>query len=144
MAFREANPGDRKAGGQEVLVAVGATYLTYQTKHGAYRVSAGSFFQTNRHMTDELVEIVTKGQSGQLGLDLYAGAGLFSTALACDFRHIVSVEMSQTSSADLAYNRSPNGEAVQATARGSTWPARRIRAESRKRAHPPPALSHNP
>ncbi len=40
---------------------------------------------------------------------------MFSTALARDFRHIVSVEPSQTSSADLAYNQSSNGETVQAT-----------------------------
>jgi 23S rRNA (uracil1939-C5)-methyltransferase len=115
VAFREANPGDRKAGAPEILVAVGAAHLTYQTQRAAYRVSPGSFFQTNRHLTDELVKIVTEGQSGQLALDLYAGAGLFSTALASDFHHIVSVESSQTSSADLSYNRSSNGEAVQAT-----------------------------
>jgi 23S rRNA (uracil1939-C5)-methyltransferase len=115
VAFREANPGDRKAGTQEILVAVGAAHLTYQTQRAAYRVSPGSFFQTNRHLTDELVKIVTEGQSGQLALDLYAGAGLFSTALASDFHHVVSVESSQTSSADLSYNRSSNGEAVQAT-----------------------------
>jgi 23S rRNA (uracil1939-C5)-methyltransferase len=116
VAFREANPGDRKARAQEILVAVGNPHLTYQTQRAAYRVSAGSFFQTNRHLTDKLVELVTKGQFGQLALDLYAGAGLFSTALACDFRHIVSVEMSQTSSTDLSYNRSSNGEVVRATA----------------------------
>ena len=116
VAFREPNPGDRKARAQEVLVTIGADNLIYQTRRWAYRVSAGSFFQTNRHLTDKLLGIVTNGQSGQLALDLYAGAGLFSTALACDFRHMVCVEMSQTSSADLAYNRSPNGEAVQATA----------------------------
>jgi 23S rRNA (uracil1939-C5)-methyltransferase len=40
---------------------------------------------------------------------------LFSTALACDFHHIVSVEPSQLSSADLSYNQPSNGEAVQAT-----------------------------
>jgi 23S rRNA (uracil1939-C5)-methyltransferase len=116
VAFREPNPGDRKARAEEVLVTIGADNLIYQTQRWPYRVSAGSFFQTNRHLTDKLLEIVTAGQSGQLALDLYAGAGLFSTALACDFRHIVCVEMSQTSSADLAYNRSPNGEVVQATA----------------------------
>jgi 23S rRNA (uracil1939-C5)-methyltransferase len=115
VAFREPNPGDRKASAQEILVTAGAAHLTYQTKRAAYRVSAGSFFQTNRHLTDELVNTVTAGQSGQLALDLYAGAGLFSTALAGDFHHIVSVEMSQTSSADLSYNQSSNGEAVQAT-----------------------------
>jgi 23S rRNA (uracil1939-C5)-methyltransferase len=115
VAFREPNPGDRKAGAQEVLVAVGASHLTYQTQRAAYRVSAGSFFQTNRHLTDELVKIVTAGQSGKLALDLYAGVGLFSTALACDFHHVVSVETSQTSTADLSYNQSSNGETVQAT-----------------------------
>ncbi len=115
VAFREPNPGDRKASPQEILVTVGEGHLTYQTQRAPYRVSAGSFFQTNRHLTDELVRIVSQGQSGKLALDLYAGVGLFSTALAGDFRHIVSVESSQTSTADLAYNRSSHGEAVQAT-----------------------------
>ena len=115
VAFREPNPGDRKASAQEILVTVGDAFLTYQTQRASYRVSAGSFFQTNRHLTDELVNIVTAGQSGKLALDLYAGAGLFSTALASDFHHTVSVESSQTSTADLSYNQSSNGEAVQAT-----------------------------
>jgi 23S rRNA (uracil1939-C5)-methyltransferase len=115
VVFREANPGDRKAATPEVLVTVGASSLTYKTKRAAYRVSAGSFFQTNRHLTDELVDIVTAGQAGKLALDLYAGAGLFSTALGGDFHHTVSVETSQTSFADLSYNQSSNGEAVQAT-----------------------------
>jgi 23S rRNA (uracil1939-C5)-methyltransferase len=115
VAFREANPGDRKAAAPEILVTVGSPSLTYKTQRADYRVSAGSFFQTNRHLTDELVQIVTAGQSGKLALDLYAGVGLFSTALAGDFHHIFSVEPSQTSFADLAYNQSSNGEAVQAT-----------------------------
>jgi 23S rRNA (uracil1939-C5)-methyltransferase len=115
VAFREPNPGDRKAGAPEILVTVGAASLTYKTQRAAYRVSAGAFFQTNRHLTDQLVSIVTAGQSGKLALDLYAGAGLFSTVLARDFHHVVSVEPSQTSSADLAYNQPKNGETVQAT-----------------------------
>jgi 23S rRNA (uracil1939-C5)-methyltransferase len=100
---------------KEKLLGDGDDFLTYKTQRAAYRVTAGSFFQVNRHLTDELVKIVTAGQSGKLALDLYAGAGLFSTALAGDFHHIVSVESSQTSSADLAYNLSSNGEAVRAT-----------------------------
>lgn len=115
VAFREPNPGDRKPGAQEILVTVGTAHLTYQTQRAAYRVSAGSFFQTNRHLTDELVKIVTAGQSGKLALDLYAGVGLFSTGLN-DFYHVISVETSQTSSSDLSYNQPLNGEAVQATA----------------------------
>ena len=100
---------------EEKLLSSGEGYLNYQTQKASYRVSAGAFFQTNRHLIDELVRIVTQGQSGERALDLYAGVGLFSTALASDIGHIVSVEMSQTSSADLAYNRSSNGEVVRAT-----------------------------
>jgi 23S rRNA (uracil1939-C5)-methyltransferase len=110
-AFREPQKGV-----QEPLVTVGASELTYQTKIAAYRVSAGAFFQTNRFLTDKLVDIVTAGRNGELALDLYAGAGLFSTALACDFRHIISVESSQTAASDLQYNLPVNGKAVQATA----------------------------
>jgi 23S rRNA (uracil1939-C5)-methyltransferase len=110
-AFREPQKGV-----QEPLVTVGVSELTYQTKTAAYRVSAGAFFQTNRFLTDELVGIVTQGRSGDLALDLYAGAGLFSTALACNFRHTVSVESSPTAAADLQYNLPVNGKAVQATA----------------------------
>ena len=112
-AFRSAKPGANEK--QEKLLSTGATYLTYQTQRAAYRVSAGSFFQTNRHLTDELVRIVTEGRSCDLALDLYAGVGLFSTVLACDFHHIISVESSHLSSADLAYNSTSNGKAVQAT-----------------------------
>lgn len=110
-AFRASQKGS-----PEKLVAVGAPDLTYKTKAATYRVSAGSFFQTNRFLTDELTSIVTANRSGELALDLYAGVGLFSTALACDFHHIVSVEMSQTSFADLSYNLPLNGKAVHAAA----------------------------
>jgi 23S rRNA (uracil1939-C5)-methyltransferase len=114
IAFREAK-GARSQPVQEKLLAIGADHLIYRTERAAYRVSAGSFFQVNRHMTDELVRVVTQGQSGEVAMDLYAGVGLFSTALAGDFRHIFSVESSQTSSADLSYNLLSNGEAVQAS-----------------------------
>jgi len=32
-------------------------------------------------MIDELVRVVTAGRSGEVALDLFAGVGLFSTAL---------------------------------------------------------------
>jgi len=102
-----------KKGVQEPLVAVGDSALTYQTTTAAYRVSAGAFFQTNRFLIDELTNIVAAGRSGDLALDLYAGVGLFSTALARDVRHIVSVETSQTAAADLKYNLPSNARAVQ-------------------------------
>jgi len=114
VAFRQS--GTRGVPNQEKWITVGEDHLTYRTQSAAYKVSAGSFFQTNRHLIDELVAIVTAGQSGNRALDLYSGVGLFSTALAGDFHHIVSVESSQTSSADLSYNRRSNVEMAQATA----------------------------
>ena len=113
VAFREAKLREKSASAAERLF--GTDYLTYQTQRCAYRVSAGSFFQTNRHLTDELVNIVTQEASGDLALDLYAGVGLFSTALASNFRHVVSVEPSHPALPDLQYNLPPNGEAIQAT-----------------------------
>ena len=109
-AFREPQKGV-----QEPLVAVGSSELTYQTKSAVYRVSAGAFFQTNRFLVDDLVDIVTRSRSGELALDLYAGVGLFSTALAGSIRHIVSVESSQTATSDLKYNLPLNGEVFHTT-----------------------------
>ena len=111
VAFRES----RKAT-PEPFGTVGESHLIYSTPDQAYRVSAGAFFQTNRFLVDELVRIVAEDEAGELALDLYAGVGLFSTGLACNFRHIVSVESSQTAAKDLQYNLPANGKAVQGTA----------------------------
>jgi 23S rRNA (uracil1939-C5)-methyltransferase len=107
---------ESKKGMYEPFLTTGTPEMSYRTGAAAYRVSAGSFFQTNRFLTDELVRVVTANRSGELALDLYAGVGLFSTVLASVFRHTVSVEMSQTSFGDLAYNLPENGKAVHAAA----------------------------
>ncbi len=114
-AFRAHQPGERAAIQQEIFLSDGEKCLTYQTQHAAYRVSAGAFFQTNRHLTEELVQIVTQGREGGLALDLYAGVGLFSTVLARDFHHVVCVKPSHPAAADLRYNLPANGEVIQAT-----------------------------
>ena len=143
VAFREPQRGVL-----EPLVAVGASELTYQTKNAAYRVSAGSFFQTNRFLINELVNVVTAGRSGQLALDLYAGVGLFSTALARDVRHIISVESSQTAANDLQYNLPLTGKAVHAATEqylaklGDN--GRAGRGALRQGAALPPQLVHKP
>jgi 23S rRNA (uracil1939-C5)-methyltransferase len=99
----------------ELWVVAGAKELTYNTVHGAYRVSAGSFFQVNRHLIDELVGIVTEGSSGTTALDLYAGVGLFSSVLNREFERVIAVESSPTSYDDLLYNSAANVKRVRAT-----------------------------
>jgi 23S rRNA (uracil1939-C5)-methyltransferase len=109
----------------------GIDNLTYDTKLASYRVSAGAFFQVNRHLTDELVNIVAgtgrgsgrdarrtaRGDAGATGtaLDLYAGVGLFSSILNREFERVIAVEPSPTSHADLLYNSPANVKAVRAT-----------------------------
>jgi 23S rRNA (uracil1939-C5)-methyltransferase len=106
----------RSAGTEpEKIVAAGSEELTYNTQDSSYRVSAGAFFQVNRHLIDELVHLVTEGQSGDTALDLYAGVGLFSAALSRSFAQVTAVESSPTSYADLLYNSQSNVKAVQAT-----------------------------
>jgi len=89
-------------GRPEILLGEGA--LTYATRRASYRVSAGSFFQTNRYLTDELLELVTAERSGTTALDLYAGVGLFATALAQAFERVLAVESAAPAYADLKHN----------------------------------------
>ncbi len=89
--------------------------ILYQTNMCSYHVSAGSFFQVNRFLVDELVSVVTSGATGQLALDLYAGVGLFSAVLARSFAQVIAVEASQTSYLDLRQNVPLEVKAVRAT-----------------------------
>jgi 23S rRNA (uracil1939-C5)-methyltransferase len=117
VAFRSrpAHPSAQDSEAGSRLAVSGAEALTYQTESGPYRVSAGSFFQVNRHQIGKLVELVTVGRKGVLALDLYAGVGLFSTALARSFAQVIAVEPSQTSHTDLLHNSTANVKAVRAT-----------------------------
>ena len=99
----------------KLLASSGSSALDYKTKLATYRVSTGSFFQVNRYLIDELVEIVTGGRSGETALDLYAGVGLFSSVLNREFERVVAVEPSPTSHADLLYNSPANVKAIGAT-----------------------------
>src|SRR6267378_4314183 len=94
------------------LAQSGAKSICYRTKSHEYQVSAGAFFQVNRYLIDELVSVVTGNAGGDVALDLYAGVGLFSAALAQSFHHILGVEASQTSHADFVQNVPANVKAV--------------------------------
>ena len=113
--FPESASGTLFSSDPEALACTGASALVYKTQGPTYRVSAGSFFQTNRHLTDELVRIVTQGHSGRTALDLYAGVGLFSVVLSREFERLIAVESSLRSHADLTYNVPVNVKTVRAT-----------------------------
>ncbi|MBO0910968.1 MAG: class I SAM-dependent RNA methyltransferase [Acidobacteria bacterium] len=112
-AFRQPDPSQLAKSAK--LAAVGATDLQYRTQSAEYRVSAGAFFQVNRFLIDELSQMATARASGELALDLYAGVGLFSSALAKRFREVIAVESSPTSHADLRRNAPPEVKTTLAT-----------------------------
>jgi len=105
--FEDEAPIDSKS-----LTQSGAKAMRYRTRNHEYQVSAGVFFQVNRYLVDELISVVTGNARGDVALDLYAGVGLFSAALARSFHHMFAVEASQTSHGDLVQNVPANVKAV--------------------------------
>ena len=57
-----------------------------------FRFSARSFFQGNKFLIDNLVEIALGSASGANALDLYCGVGLFTLQLAMRFSNVIGVE----------------------------------------------------
>lgn len=89
-------------------ILFGDEFLNYRTAGGLYRVSPGSFFQTNRFMTDDLVQSATANTNGKLALDLYAGVGLFTIPLSRTFAQVIAVESSPASIINLRENAPQN------------------------------------
>jgi len=66
-----------------------------------------SFFQGNRFLVGDLVRRVLAAATGERFVDLYAGVGLFTVALAATGRRGLAVEGDRASAADLATNIAP-------------------------------------
>jgi 23S rRNA (uracil1939-C5)-methyltransferase len=99
----------------ETSHAVGDDTLVYSAVGAEYRVSGGSFFQTNRYLLDQLVSIVVGKHTGRASLDLYAGAGLFTRLLARNFDQVIAVEASPHAFADLRHNVPANVKCLRMT-----------------------------
>jgi 23S rRNA (uracil1939-C5)-methyltransferase len=80
----------------------GQRSLSYTVSGVPYQVSLGSFFQVNRFLVPELLQLATGNRSGRLAWDLYAGVGLFAQALA--YENVIAVESEGFSAADLKTN----------------------------------------
>ena len=99
----------------EVLHVVGERALLYHAAGHDYRVSGGSFFQTNRFLTNTLIEVVLNGRKGCGAIDLYAGVGLFTAQLARNFDTVLAVEFSPHAFADLRQNVPSNVKCIRST-----------------------------
>ena len=86
----------------------GEPSINYAVGGETYGVSAGAFFQTNRHQVARMVELVVNDRKGKLALDLYSGVGLFTLPLARRFERVIAVESSSASAGDLRANVQAN------------------------------------
>jgi 23S rRNA (uracil1939-C5)-methyltransferase len=107
-ALRESVPNvesiliqDRRADKFELF---GPGYLTYSAGNTPFRVGHLSFFQVNRFLVESLIEAVVGSARGRLALDLFAGVGLFTVALARQFDRVIGVESNLAAAADLEFN----------------------------------------
>jgi 23S rRNA (uracil1939-C5)-methyltransferase len=73
----------------------------------AWTRKATSFFQGNRYLTGTLVSGVLAVSEGERVVDLYAGVGLFSVALAARGSTVLAVEGDRSAAADLESNAGP-------------------------------------
>ena len=87
----------------------GPGYLTYTVGAHRYRVGHLSFFQVNRSLIPELVELALADARGRLALDLFAGVGLFSLPLAHRFERVIAVESNEATARDLETNLQDSG-----------------------------------
>lgn len=78
--------------------------LQYAIADRSYRVSLGSFFQTNSTLLDNFVVTVIGNDSGNSAWDLYAGSGLFSLPLTEHFSQVTAVEANPAAMQDLRAN----------------------------------------
>jgi 23S rRNA (uracil1939-C5)-methyltransferase len=112
-ALTALDPRHQSSTGSSADVLYGDASLSYRAADHDYRVSAGSFFQTNRHMTERLASLATENRTGSLALDLYAGVGLFTLPLARNFQRVAAVEAAPSSANDLRHNAPPNVRAIE-------------------------------
>lgn len=89
------------------LVLAGDDHIVIEVAERLFRVSAGSFFQTNTTMAEKMVahllEHLPLGEELTL-IDAYCGVGLFSAFLAPHVGRLVGIEVSPSASEDYVVN----------------------------------------
>ncbi len=87
--------------------------VDYPTSAGTFRVSPRSFFQVNRFLIENLLDLALANAEGKSALDLYAGVGLFTLPLAKRFTNVIAVEAGLSAARDLEVNVERAGVTMQ-------------------------------
>ncbi len=90
----------------DALVLAGSEHLTMEILGRPFRLSAGSFFQVNTSMAEEMVRHVESllPQRMETLLDVYCGVGLFSAFLAPRCQRLIGIEVSPSACEDFVVN----------------------------------------
>jgi 23S rRNA (uracil1939-C5)-methyltransferase len=88
----------------------GERSLSYTVSGTRYQVSLGAFFQVNRFLVPDLLQLAIGNRSGRLAWDLYSGVGLFAKALA--YENVIAVEGEGFSAEDLKTNLENKGHRI--------------------------------
>lgn len=83
--------------------------IEYSVGDTRFRVSHQAFFQVNRFLVEPLVETALRDAGGQSAIDLYAGVGLFSLAMARRFSRVMAVESGNAAIRDIEHNAARAG-----------------------------------
>jgi len=89
------------------LTLAGDDHLVETVRGRTFQVSAGSFFQVNIPVAEQMVEFVLSGlalRGGETVLDLYCGVGLFSAFIAPIAGRVIGVEAYAPAVSDAAVN----------------------------------------
>lgn len=90
--------------GEQVLA--GSPHSIMPVKERNFLVSAGSFFQINLPLVEQVIDLVEERLPELVGsaLELYSGVGLFSASLANRAERLVAIESSASAGEDFATN----------------------------------------
>jgi len=100
------------ATGSEEHLLLGRDHITERLGEVTFRVSAGSFFQTNTAQAERLFALVGEAcelTGEEIVLDLYSGTGAISLLLAARARHVYGIELAPAAVADAVRNAQANG-----------------------------------
>ncbi len=89
------------------LTLAGGDYLVETVRGRAFKISAGSFFQVNTPVAEQIIEMVLNGlalRGGETVLDLYCGVGLFTAFISPLAARVIGVEAYAPAVGDAAEN----------------------------------------
>jgi len=87
------------------LKIFGKNYVEVSIKNKIFQVSNGAFFQANKSLLPTMVEHISETNDvGGLGVELYAGVGIFSTFMSSKFDNLVAIEWNRQAVSDAKAN----------------------------------------